>query len=671
MAGPLFYGIEFVNGGVMTNPQFEQISKATFDGVANKWKGTFAMSELDYVMYRGSDNDKTTHLLATIEDFDTFGISRTSGSTNTKTVTVPRFILRAGKTVSVRFTANDSSSTALTLNVNGTGAAPIVKDGVAIPYGYLKTEKTYTFRYIETAVSGVYAYELTGCDFQNFVGATASANGSAGLVPAPAIEDRTKFLKADGGWQEVGGYQQATYSVTGSTSRWVRIASIIHTGIGSYSGQFSIQNRANSNAAMASIIFNVSINTYPTDGLCSITQVGGENRANRYSKLRLIRETVNENIYYHVEFFFTVGSNLTFDFSHTPFDNRYAWDLKKSYDTSVGSDNDVVLTYNCANNTLGSTQAIKSQTFLRNSDNAETVYNLHQSLSAGELPLLSSDYTAIGRSGKSIASEISEMSANNDNLIPNNSAVIQYVGNVVALKGFLEYKGTIGTGGTITSLPSTFSKGDVYRVITADTYVGHVCEVGDFIAAVVTRTSGNPIASDWTVWQGNIDGSVTTADTLTANKIILGNGNKTVKTSTYGISNLASLSVTDILTAKAINDNYLGLSGGTLSGALTLHANATANMHAVPKQQMDTAIADVNTAVGNRCIQYATSVNAVSGSITMATHGCGLLPMVMFRTSGGAYAGIGFSIDANGTISWRADATFNGQIIVIGVPATS
>lgn len=39
--------------------------------------------------------------------------------------------------------------------------------------------------------------------FYDFVGATEIADGSAGLVPAPVIADRQKFLRADGTWSEV------------------------------------------------------------------------------------------------------------------------------------------------------------------------------------------------------------------------------------------------------------------------------------------------------------------------------------------------------------------------------------------------------------------------------------------------------------------------------------
>ena len=42
-----------------------------------------------------------------------------------------------------------------------------------------------------------------GSEIPDFTGATSSAAGAHGLVPAPAVADRTKFLKGDGSWDTV------------------------------------------------------------------------------------------------------------------------------------------------------------------------------------------------------------------------------------------------------------------------------------------------------------------------------------------------------------------------------------------------------------------------------------------------------------------------------------
>lgn len=93
----------------------------------------------------------------------------------------------------------------------------------------------------------------------------------------------------------------------------------------------------------------------------------------------------------------------------------------------------------------------------------------------------------------------------------------------------LRFKGVVdGTH----ALPTTnVSVGDTYKVAAAGTYADQKCEVGDMIIA----TAETPA---WTVIQTNIDGAVTTTNTLTNNAVILGNGNKTIKmASTVGASN--------------------------------------------------------------------------------------------------------------------------------------
>ena len=64
----------------------------------------------------------------------------------------------------------------------------------------------------------------------------------------------------------------------------------------------------------------------------------------------------------------------------------------------------------------------------------------------------------------------------------------------------MHFKGTIGTDGTPGTLPTSGNKvGDTYRVVSAGTYAGQVCEVGDLIVCV---TGG---AGTWTVVQNNVD----------------------------------------------------------------------------------------------------------------------------------------------------------------------
>lgn len=88
-------------------------------------------------------------------------------------------------------------------------------------------------------------------------------------------------------------------------------------------------------------------------------------------------------------------------------------------------------------------------------------------------------------------------------------AIYDYVGDAIAASDAMIFKGTIGTGGTVTTLPTTYKTGWTYRVITAGTYAGQKCEIGDLIIALVDRDGTGNLDSDWTVAQTNIDGAIT------------------------------------------------------------------------------------------------------------------------------------------------------------------
>lgn len=126
--------------------------------------------------------------------------------------------------------------------------------------------------------------------------------------------------------------------------------------------------------------------------------------------------------------------------------------------------------------------------------------------------------------------------------IPRADAVKTYVDALLSANDAMVYKGTLGSGGTITVLPTTHSAGWAYKVITAGTYAGVVCEVGDLIIAVIDRAGSGNLNSDWTVVQTNTDGAVIGPASATDGNIVLFNGTtgKLVKNSTYGPSSFAA-----------------------------------------------------------------------------------------------------------------------------------
>ena len=103
----------------------------------------------------------------------------------------------------------------------------------------------------------------------------------------------------------------------------------------------------------------------------------------------------------------------------------------------------------------------------------------------------------------------------------------------------MRFKGTIGTNGDITTLPTTnVNIGDTYRVITASTYADQACEVGDLIIATSTTPT-------WTVAQTNIDGAITRI-TGTSPVSVSGSGSsRTVAVSNATTASAGLMSATD------------------------------------------------------------------------------------------------------------------------------
>lgn len=110
------------------------------------------------------------------------------------------------------------------------------------------------------------------------------------------------------------------------------------------------------------------------------------------------------------------------------------------------------------------------------------------------------------------------------------------------------FKGTLGTGGTVTALPATHNAGWAYKVITAGSYAGKTCEIGDLVICITDGTSANN--DHWTVVQTNIDGAVTGPASSTDAHIAVFNGatGKVIKDSgvtlggaaSYGVGSVAS-----------------------------------------------------------------------------------------------------------------------------------
>lgn len=119
-------------------------------------------------------------------------------------------------------------------------------------------------------------------------------------------------------------------------------------------------------------------------------------------------------------------------------------------------------------------------------------------------------------------------SGSTDLQIPTAKAVWDAVTSGMAAADAMVYKGTIGTGGTYTiaafNTLATYNAGWTYRVITAGTVRGYVCEIGDLLVAIVDRAGSGSVNSDWSVVQTNIDGAVVGPSSSTNGAVVLFDG---------------------------------------------------------------------------------------------------------------------------------------------------
>jgi len=104
-----------------------------------------------------------------------------------------------------------------------------------------------------------------------------------------------------------------------------------------------------------------------------------------------------------------------------------------------------------------------------------------------------------------------------DTAIPTSGAVVDYIADGLAANDAMIFKGTVGSGGTLTLAAhdalTTYNSGWTYRVIEASSDLwGKVVEIGDLIIAIVNRTGSGNTDADWTVAQTNVDGAVVDGD---------------------------------------------------------------------------------------------------------------------------------------------------------------
>ena len=246
--------------------------------------------------------------------------------------------------------------------------------------------------------------------------------------------------------------------------------------------------------------------------------------------------------------------------------------------------------------------------------------------------------------------------------------------HVAEVAGGLQYKGTVGTGGTVTSLPTSGVKvGDFYKVATAGRYGGHTCEVNDMILA-------SEVEPDivWDVLQANIDGAVTgpassTADHLAAFSNTTG---KIIKDSGLTTSSISSAitKVNGIASGAEVNQNAFStvIAGGTSLAAtsktdsLTLTASGPITISGSGKTATIGISAATTSSAGSMSAADKTKLDGIATGANKYTHP---------TTSGNKHIPSGGSSgqilkwSADGTATWGAEKTYT--LSSFGVTATA
>lgn len=163
------------------------------------------------------------------------------------------------------------------------------------------------------------------------------------------------------------------------------------------------------------------------------------------------------------------------------------------------------------------------------------------------------------------------------------------VSNGIAASDAMIIKGTIGAAGTVTALPTTYKTGWTYRVVSAGTYAGQVCEIGDLVIALTDRESSDNADSDWCVAQTNINGAITG----------IKGGDAFIQTSQSGsVVTITHKDVARTDTASTASPSY----GGTFTSVDSITSDSTGHITKVNTKTVTLPTYTHPTTAGNKHI---------------------------------------------------------------------
>lgn len=224
----------------------------------------------------------------------------------------------------------------------------------------------------------------------------------------------------------------------------------------------------------------------------------------------------------------------------------------------------------------------------------------------------------------------------------------------------LRYRGTIGTSGTVTTLPTTGVQiGDTYKVATAGTYGGQACAVGDLLIATGTEGTDGTITGtiDWTLVAQGSDTDTTYTFTGTGNKITLKNNTNN------STQNIAVEGGTDI--SATVSGNTLTVAHETVTRTDSIDDTAETLAHG--------ATIDVVTDIESSATGHITKMTTTKYKLPSDNNTTYTLPAAQVTadthskitlTSGGTGAG------ATDVVNFKADRSSNTSLRVSGTGDT-
>ena len=264
-------------------------------------------------------------------------------------------------------------------------------------------------------------------------------------------------------------------------------------------------------------------------------------------------------------------------------------------------------------------------------------------------------------------------SSTNSTQIATTAFVQSLVGSKIAAADAMIYKGTIGSSGaTTTTLPAIHTTGWTYKVITAGTYAGVTCEVGDMIICLADGTTANN--ADWSVVQTNIDGAVTGPSSAVGDRIAVFNGTtgKVIKDSGYTIATSvpANAKFTDTTYSAATTGAAGLMSSGDKSKLDGIASGAQVNQNAFSNVKVgDTTVAadsvtDTLTLIAGSNVTL--TPDASGDSVTIAAADTKYTHPSYTAKSAGLYK---VTVDASGHVS-ATTAVTKADITALGIPGS-